>query len=346
MPPIIIIGAGLVGIRLMEELLACHPTTDIVIFGDEPYAPYDRLHLGKLLQANVSPDTLRLPLPETHPRLHCRFQQTIARIDPKQRIVHTVDGETLAYSQLVLATGATAFIPPIAGIGKAGVQVFRTIDDALAIRQQRQQARHIAVLGGGFLGIETASALLDDAVEIHIIERSDRLMNGQAHVSGNTALEKLLTAPNLHLHLNSGVQCVLGDTHINALELTDGTRLDCQMLVVAAGIRPNIALAQAVGLQTGRGICVDDGLQTSDPHIFAIGDCVEHRGVVYGLLAPGYSQAETLARRLSGEAVCYTGSSLATTPKLPAVAPQPELPMPRQLLCPVGDNYLVRLVVV
>lgn len=321
--PVIVIGCGPVGVRFAENWLAYQEEIPVLLFGDEPHAPYERIQLGRLLQnaTKTAPTELELSLPSNHPRLHIHLNQRVTCINPATHSIQTARGEQYAYRQLVLATGASAYIPPIPGINLAGVHVLRTMTDAVSIRQRLVHVRHIVILGGGLLGLETAYPLLASGRPVHIIERNTTLLSAQDATTRQQIIQKLQNFPNLFTHLQSGIRRILGTNQVSAVELLNGVQLSCDLLIISTGVRPNIALAQAAGLQANHGIVVDDCLQTSTMDIFAIGDCVEHRGKTYGLVTPGYEQAEILARRLRGEATTYTGSSALTRPKLALIKP-------------------------
>ncbi len=315
--PVVVIGAGPVGLRFAESLLARVPQARVVILGDEVYAPYDRVHLGRLLQENLPFSALLLPVPERGSHLEIHTGQPVVAIDRMQQQVHTANGYVQAYSCLVLATGAVARVPALPGMDLPGVQVFRTLDDALALRKARVRARQIVVLGGGILGLEIAASLTAEGVAVTVLEQGSELLPRQLDKAGSVRLQQQLAGQGVQVHTGVQVRQVLGDVRVTAVELRDGRHLPCDCLVLAVGIEANLSLAQAAGLATGRGVQVDDGLQTSDPHIFAVGDCAEHAGQMYGLLAPGYAQAEVLARRFAGEDVGYRGSAMIPQLKLP-----------------------------
>ena len=198
------------------------------------------------------------------------------------------------------------FIPPIEGLrgsdGRlaSGVYAFRTLDDCHDIVRHAKRSRRAAVIGGGLLGLEAARGLLELGLEVHVVHLMPHLMEVQLDRAAGRVLERTLREMGVHLHLETATTGVIGDGAVEGLRFADGTSLECDLVVVSAGIRPNTSLAVQAGLDVRRGIVVGDDLATSDPHIYAIGECSEHRGLTYGLVAPLWDQARVLAERLSG----------------------------------------------
>ncbi|MBL9123702.1 MAG: nitrite reductase small subunit NirD, partial [Planctomycetaceae bacterium] len=235
-----------------------------------------------------------------------------------RRLVRSERGIEIQYDTIVLATGSYPFVPPIPGIDKQGVFVYRTIEDLERIIQFAHGSRRCAVLGGGLLGLEAARAAHELGLETHVIEFNPRLMPRQIDEAGSRALVQRIEAMGVRVHLGKSSKEVHGAGSVERLEFTDGTSLDVDMIIVSAGIRPRDDLAKEWGLTLGQrgGIVVDDCLQTSDSHIFAIGECAAHRGMVYGLVAPGYEMAEIVAANLTGQDRRFAGADLSTKLKL------------------------------
>ncbi len=239
--------------------------------------------------------------------------------------MHGAEGISERYDALVIATGSRAFIPPMdgsrsaAGTLKDGVFVFRTLEDCHALVQRASSASRAAVIGGGLLGLEAARGLLERGLEVHVIHLMGHLMELQLDPTGGAILQRTLEELELNVRLGTKTRAVLGDEHVTGLQFEDGSTLACDMVVISAGIRPNTELAREAGLRVERGIVVGDDLRTPDhPDIYALGECAQHRGQTYGLVAPLWEQAQVLADRLSGRKpqASYAGSKVATKLKV------------------------------
>ncbi|HEX6068242.1 MAG TPA: FAD-dependent oxidoreductase, partial [Longimicrobiaceae bacterium] len=330
---LVVIGNGMAGARFVEELLSRGggEMFDIVMYGDEPYGNYNRILLSNVLGRSQDPGDIFInPLDwyrENRVTLHAGVR--VRGIERRGRRIFREDGGEDRYDVLVLATGSRAFVPPFVGLEaegggyKRGVFVFRTIDDCNSIIEYSSQARKAAVIGGGLLGLEAARGLLELQVpEVHVVHLMPHLMEMQMDGPGSDILRRRVQDLGLHVHLQKATREVLGNGKVTGLRFDDGTMLDCDMVVVSAGIRPNVELARNAGLSVGRGIIVGDDLRSpDDPHIYGVGECIEHRGSTYGLVAPLWDQARVLADRLTcarPEAE-YTGSRLATKLKVAGV---------------------------
>src|SRR5581483_11372348 len=244
--------------------------------------------------------------------------EPIVEIDRDQGWVVSARGRRVAYDALVLATGSAPFVPAIPGTELPGVFVYRTIDDLEAIRAWSARARRAAVIGGGLLGLEAAKAAVDLGLETHVGEFAARLMPRQVDRGGGDVLRAAIERLGVRVHVSAESEAIVGDGAVAGLRLKGGVELPVELVIVSAGIRPRDELARAAGLAVGPrgGIVVDTGLATSDPRIFAIGESALASGMVYGLVAPGYEMARTLAARLCGEDRRFTGADLSTKLKL------------------------------
>jgi nitrite reductase (NADH) large subunit len=328
---LIVIGNGMAGARLVEDIVARDPGVfDITMFGDEPYGNYNRILLSGVLAGTHDPKDIFInPLAwydQHNVRLHAGMRVT--RIDRAERQVIGADGCVEPYDQLVIATGSTPFVPPLEGLltdtgrYRDGVFVFRTLDDCSAIRDYATGARRAAVIGGGLLGLEAARGLLQLEVEVHVVHLMRHLMEVQLDEASGAMLRAAMDRLGVHTHLARRTSAVLGDAHVTGLMFDDGSRLECDMVVLSAGIRPNVAVARDAGLSVERGIVVGDDLRcANDASIFAIGECAQHRGQVYGLVAPLWEQAQVLADRLTAKNVqaAYGGSRVSTKLKVMGV---------------------------
>lgn len=313
--PMVVVGSGPAGHRAVQEILRARPDSAVVWYGAEPWLPYNRVKLSALLTGEASWDSLteRSAPP---PGVDCRFGLSVAAIDRKRRCVVDVRGERQPYHRLVLATGSRPFVPPVPGVALAGVYTFRDLDDALRLQARTVRTRVCVVIGGGLLGLEAARAMRRFHTEVWVVEHADRLMPRQLDEGASAALLPQIAAMGIRVRLGEGVRAILGEGAVRGVQLRHGQVIDCDTVVISTGIAPNIELALACGLPVGRGIKVDDCMRTADPDIFAVGECAEHRGTVWGLVAPGLEQAAVAARVACGFDAAYEGSIAATNLKV------------------------------
>ncbi|GCE50121.1 nitrite reductase (NADH) large subunit [Thermosporothrix hazakensis] len=321
---LVVIGNGMVGARFVEELVRRHGNDfySITMFGEEPYGNYNRILLSHVLAGVDTFDTISIQPLDWYSAngIQLLTGQRVTMIDPVRRVVRSDQGYEAHYDQLVLATGSRPFIPPLDNLYaapsqfKPGIFVFRTLDDCRTMLDFAAGARRAIVLGGGLLGLETARGLLARGLEVHIVHASPVLMNAQLDESASAILLTTLQRLGLHVHLERHTIAALGEQHFTGLAFRDGSTLDGDMLVISTGIRPNTELAIQAGLTVERGILVDDTLATSDPAIFAIGECAQHRGKTYGIVAPLWEQARVLAERLThAHTLAHTSANTLTS---------------------------------
>ena len=317
---IVIIGNGMVSVRLCEALLEHAPGRfAITVLGEESRAAYDRVKLSSWFESR-DPAALTLADPAWYAEhgITLRTGDPVVAIDRAAGTVTTAAGHVAPYDELVLATGSSAWVPPIPGTELRGVFVYRTLDDLEAIVAHAAGARRCAVLGGGLLGLEAARAALDLGLETHVIEPAPRLMPRQLDAAGSRLVESAIARLGVRVHLGTAPSGLLGPDAVTGVRVGD-TVIAAELVIVAAGIRPRDELARAAGLAVGvrGGVVVDDALRTGDAHISAIGEVAAHRGVTHGLIAPGYAMADVLARRLAGDAdAAFTGADGAAKLKL------------------------------
>lgn len=319
-PRLLIIGNGMVGHKFCEKLIAKTDAFDIIILGEESRRAYDRVHLSEYFNGKTDEDLALCASGwyEEH-GIALYLNEMVKTIDRKAKTVETSSGNHLSYDFLVLATGSSAFVPDIPGVSKEGVFVYRTIEDLDLIREYAVRAHSGAVIGGGLLGLEAAKALLDLGLkQTHVIEFAPRLMPRQIDDAGSNILINKLEQLGLQIHLNKSTNNIEGDTHIQGLSFNDGTNLEVDLLVISAGIRPRDELARLCGLETGGrgGIVVNERMETSDPWIYAIGECALFEQLTYGLVAPGYEMAEVLACNLANIEKSFQGFDMSTKLKL------------------------------
>ncbi|MFZ5876188.1 MAG: FAD-dependent oxidoreductase [Nitrospirota bacterium] len=315
--PTVIVGMGPVGISTAQELLKRDPEHPVVLYGNEPWQPYDRVKLSALLAGEITYAALinQLTVPESH-RVIQRHACEVLSIDRNACTVTDATGQVQAYAHLVLAVGSRPKIPAIPGIDRAGVYTFRNMNNAQALLARRVRSRHTVVLGGGLLGLEAARAMQRDRTQVTVIEHNSRLMWQQLDDDAGEMLRRHVVSLGMSVVLADGVREILGDERVAAVRLASGRTVACDTLILAVGILPNVDLAAAHGLSVGRGIRVNDRMQTSDPRIYAAGECAEHRGRTYGLVAPGLEQSAVVAHCILGGTSRYTGSIAATRLKV------------------------------
>ncbi|QRR00585.1 nitrite reductase large subunit NirB [Dyadobacter sandarakinus] len=320
---IVVAGNGMVGYKFCEKLLAksrFEGQFSITVFGEEPRAAYDRVHLSEFF-AGKQADELALATPHWYAQngITLYLSDPVTDIDRAQKTVRSHHGIVVEYDYLILATGSGAFVPAVPGVEKEGVFVYRTIEDLELIRNHAQKSRKGAVLGGGLLGLEAAKALLDLGLdEAHVVEFAPRLMPRQIDEAGSRMLQSQLEGLGLQIHLSKNTQSIEGSDTIEAMLFADGSRLDVDLLIISAGIRPRDELARIAGLETHPrgGIVVNNQLETSDPSIFAIGECALAHHMIYGLIAPGYEMADAVATRLTGGEKEFLPYDMSTKLKL------------------------------
>ncbi|MFI8106694.1 NAD(P)/FAD-dependent oxidoreductase [Streptomyces sp. NPDC086023] len=356
---VVVIGGGMAGLRLAQRLTAASaapgstpgtatatapttatPAVSVTVLGEEQHAPYNRVLLAEVLAGRYAPEVTALPSPGPVLRQGVRA----VRVDRGAREVHCDDGAVLPYDDLVLATGSNPVLPPLRGLFEPGggelpdgVHPFRTMDDCLALSAAVRPGLRAVVIGGGLLGVSAARALAARGAQVVLAQQGARLMERQLDEEAAGLVRTHLTALGVEVHTECRVRGLItspsapgpaGATgpaptastrRVTSVELGDGYRLEAELVVIACGVRPRVGLAQAAGIETRRGIVVDDALRTSDPHVYAIGDCAEHDGQVYGLAGPALEQADALARTLTGAApVAPAGPHTTSTPTTPA----------------------------
>ena len=332
-PTLVVVGNGMAGVRAVEEILrrSGGRRFAITVFGDEPYGNYNRILLSKVLAG--SDDTSEIYLNPmdwyTDNHIDLRAGVRVVKVDGFAHLVHADDGTTIRYDKLILATGSRSFFPPMDGMWRDnknlthGVFGFRSLDDCEAMIEFAKHRSKAVVIGGGLLGLEAARGLQTRGLQVEVVHATDTLMNTQLDEHAGVILQRSVEGLGISVHLAKRTTKVLSENGmLVGIEFSDGTRLGCDMLVVAAGIRPNVGLAQRAGLTVERAIVVDDHMRSvDDDDIYVVGECAQHRGQVYGLVAPLWEQATVLADHLSGAnpAAAYHGSRMATKLKVAGV---------------------------
>lgn len=320
--PLIIVGNGMAATRLADELSRqALGRYAVAVIGDEPRLAYNRVLLSPLLAGEIGEPEIELkPAAWWQARgVSMLYGRPVSGIDRATKSVTLADGLTLPYSKLVLATGSKPLKPPFPGGELPGVATFRDTADVEAMRGYAERGARVVVIGGGLLGLEAAYGLARAGGKVTLLHLVDRLMERQLDAEGAGLLAAAMAQRGIAVRLNASTKGFVGRDKVEAVELADGTLIPADLVVIAIGVRPNIGLADNAGIATNRGIVVDDHLASDDPSIFAIGECAEHRGQVYGLVEPAYEQARVLATRLAGKEASYSGSLLSTNLKVSGV---------------------------
>ncbi|MFO1106984.1 MAG: nitrite reductase large subunit NirB [Amaricoccus sp.] len=316
---LVVIGAGMASGRALEHLFEADPDRyAVTLFNAEPRGNYNRLMLSPVLSGEKTYDEIVTHDDDWYAAngVETRFGETVTRIDRARRVVVSRGGET-AYDKLLIATGSMPFILPLPGRDLEGVIAFRDIDDVgrMLDTAALPQARAV-VIGGGLLGLEAAAGLRLRGMEVVVLHVMGHLMERQLDPSAGYLLQKDLERRGIKVHCKAQTKAILGQNRVEAVLLEDGTVYDADIVVMAVGIRPETRVARDAGLEIARGIVVDDAMRTSDPHILSIGECVEHDGMLYGLVAPLYDQAKVVARTLLGEDAAFEPVELSTKLKV------------------------------
>lgn len=319
---LVVVGNGMASLRLVERLGQHAPGRfDVTVVGAEPSPAYNRVLLSSLLAGEVDEADCRFRERPWYLRQGIRLIAGAAAtaIDLEERAVVVGELTTLPFDRLVLATGSDPIRLPKPGMELPGVVTFRDLADVAAMRAAAARGVRAVVIGGGLLGIEAAYGLVRLGVDTTLVHVMDRLMERQLDARAAALVKSAIEAKGVRVLLAADTAAVEGRERAEAVRLADGRVLPADLVVVAVGVRPCAGLARAAGLDIGRGILVDDGLETSVAGVHAVGECAEHRGMAYGLVEPAYEQAEVLARRLGGEDARYAGSLLATSLKVSGV---------------------------
>jgi nitrite reductase (NADH) large subunit len=320
---LVLIGNGMAGVRMLEELLKLAPDKyDITVFGKESYGNYNRILLSAVLADEMSFDEIMLNDDRwyTDHNITLHKGNKVVHIDRKARKVTAEGGTEWDYDRIILATGSDPIVIPVPGSKLPGVVTFRDIHDVNAMLEASTHHRKAVVVGGGLLGLEGAHGLMKRGMEVTVVHLRDALMERQLDKSAAELLKHSLEQRGLKILTEQETSAILGEDWVRGIRFKNGSEVEADLVVMAAGIRPNITLAQAAGLRCGRGIAVNDVFQTSDHQIYAVGECAEHRGTTYGLVAPLFEQAKICAQHLAGrETTGYHGSVIATSLKVTGI---------------------------
>ncbi|MFD0672523.1 nitrite reductase large subunit NirB [Cohnella sp. GCM10027633] len=320
---LVMVGNGMAGVAFVEQLLKLNPGKyEITIIGAEPHPNYNRIMLSSVLAGDAEMKDIVLNdwdwYRDNHIMLH--VGHAVTKLDAEKKTVHTDQGLAVEYDELVLATGSLPFMLPLPGADKEGVIAFRDIKDCNAMIETSKKYKKAIVIGGGLLGLEAARGLLNLNMEVSVVHIFNYLMERQLDPTGSKMLQEELERQGMKFLLEKQSDLILGKKRVTGLRFKDGTQEDADLIVMAVGIKPNVQLAKDAGIEVNRGIVVNDVMATSVPGIYSLGECAEHRGIVYGLVAPLYEQGAVLAKHLAGsETSGYAGSVLSTKLKVSGV---------------------------
>jgi len=320
---LVLIGNGMAGMRAIEELLELDKDLyDITVFGAEPYGNYNRILLSPVLAGDKTIDEIMLNDEKWYEENSVELLKgkTIINIDRKQRKVIADDGTEKEYDRLLLATGSNPFIIPVPGSELPGVISFRDIHDVDLMLDASKKLKHAVVIGGGLLGLEAANGLMLQGMSVTVVHLGDVLMERQMDSIAGGMLKKSLEDRGLHFLMSTQTETIIGDEKVTGVRFKNGMEIAADLVVMAVGIRPNIELAKKVGLHCENGVVVNDTMQTYDPRIYSVGECVQHRGQAYGLVAPLFEQAKVAANHLAQMGIGrYEGSVTSTKLKVTGI---------------------------
>ena len=319
---LVVVGNGMAGVSCVEQILKQPHNFDITIFGDETHVNYNRILLSLVLAGEKSAEEIVINDIDWYQTngIRARLGVKIASIDRDKKVVIDENGGVTEYDKLILATGSSAFIPPIPGVDKKNVHVFRTLDDTRALLEKAQPGLKVAVIGGGLLGLEAARGLQVRGCEVTVVHLMETLMERQLDATGGDYLKRKIESLGIRVMLPQQTAALFGNGRVDGLRFASGEELEADLVVIAAGIRPNAELGRQAGLAARRGIVVNDYMETSDPHIYSVGECTEHRGQTFGLVAPLFEQGRVLASTITGNrGTAFTGASPAAKLKIMGV---------------------------
>jgi len=320
---LVVIGNGMAGIRAVEELLKLEPEMyDITVFGEEPHPNYNRIMLSPVLAGDKTIEDIILNSREWYDEngITLNTSAKITEIDRAGQKVTDNNGNETAYDRLLIATGSMPFIIPVPGADKEGVIGFRDIADVETMLDVSSKHKKAVVIGGGLLGLEAANGLKLQGMDVTVVHLLDSLMERQLDKASSALLKASLEERGLNFLMQAQTSEILGDQSVTGVKFADGSSVEADLVVMAVGIRPNISLARDAGIHCERGIVVNDTLQTFDPKIYSVGECVQHRGLCYGLVAPLFDQAKVVANHLANLGIArYEGSLTSTKLKVTGI---------------------------
>ena len=320
---LILIGNGMAGVRTLEEVIKMSPEKyDITVFGAEPYTNYNRIMLSPVLAGEKAFEDIVLNTQEWYDEHQIKLVSgdPVIKIDRIAQTVTAQSGINVPYDRLLIATGSNPFIIPVPGHDKPGVIGFRDFEDVEKMLSASKNYKNAVVIGGGLLGLEAANGLMKNGMSVTVVHLLDSLMERQLDKPASAMLKASLEERGMSFMMEAQTAEILGEDRVTGVKFADGSKIDADLVVMAVGIRPNFALAQEAGIHCNRGIVVNDTMQTYDPRVYAVGECVEHRGMCYGLVAPLFDQAKVAANHLAEMGIArYEGSVTSTKLKVTGI---------------------------
>jgi nitrite reductase (NADH) large subunit len=311
MKKLVVVGNGMAGVACVEQILKYQPDFDITIFGDETHVNYNRILLSMVLAGEKSAEDIVINDLDWYQSngIRARLGVRVEQIDRDRRVAIDDNGGVTPFDKLILATGSSAFIPPIPGVEKKNVHVFRTLDDTRDLIAKARKGCKAVVIGGGLLGLEAARGLQLRGCEVSVVHLMETLMERQLDASGGACLRRKIEGLGIRVLLPKQTAALFGNGRVDGLRFASGEEIEADLVVIAAGIKPNVELGKRAGLDVRRGIVVNDYMQTSDVDIFAVGECTEHQGQTFGLVAPLMEQGKVLAAAITGNPGPHFSSS-------------------------------------
>ncbi len=335
---VIIAGNGLAGIIAAKTLRELDKKVEIEIFAEEKYHYYPRPNLIEFLAGNIPFERMFAFSEEwySEQNINIHLEKPVTGIFPDSQEIEVEGGGKEKYESLLLANGSSSFIPPFKGRDKKGVFTLRTLDDAFELLEYQKSHQRVVIIGGGLLGLETARAMKSRGAQVEVVEFFDRLLPRQLDDQAASLLKAQIENMGIKIQLGLVTEEILGQNEVRGLRFKGEKEIEADMAIVAAGVRPNIQIAKEVGLETDRGLVVDDYLQTSNPKVFAAGDIIQHLGKVYGIIPASFNQARVVASNILGKKEKYEGTIPSNTLKVVGIDA-----MCAGLVNPEEDSYEV-----
>jgi nitrite reductase (NADH) large subunit len=317
----VILGNGVAGTTAAENIRKLDKEGKITILTDEDFPFYYRIRLNEYISGDIQDEALKAKKEAWYQDqdIALRLNSGVIAGDPIKKVVKTEANQELPYDMLLLATGSHSFIPPINGSEKKGVFALRSIKDAREILTWAKKAEDVVLIGGGLLGLEAGNALRKLGLKVIVVEFFPRLLPRQLDVDGAKRLQTIMEDMGFSFRLGAKTQAIEGDNQVDSVILEGGERLSSQMVIISAGVRPNMEMAESLGLETDKGIKVNEHLQTSQPGIYAAGDVAEFRGMPYGIWPAAMEQGKIAGTNMAGGKVTYNGTTMANTLKVAGV---------------------------
>jgi nitrite reductase (NADH) large subunit len=338
----LIVGNGVAGARAAIKIRETDPKGEIHIFTEEAYPFYYRVRFPEYVAGEVTIQDITIHILEYYQgkNISLHLQEPVEKVHPEKKEIMSKQGRIYSYDLLLMATGGNAFVPPIQGVEKKGVFTLRTMKDALGMKEFSTNVNQAILIGGGLVGLETGGALLRCGIKVAVIETNPRILPRQMDGEGAQILQKKMEEMGFSFFLNGQSDEILEKEKVEALRLKDGRVVEGQMVIISAGVRPNIQLAKEMGLEMKNGILVDDQLKTKTEGIFAAGDVAEHRGRVYGIWPAAQRQGEIAGINMAGGKAIYEGTVVSNTLKVVGIdlTAAGEIDAEKKLECVVGSD--------